>query len=550
MSGQRAHRDTPAEDGVGVLHGEFAAGGRVERGLGQALDRAAAVARARTAVVDGDRRLTYAQLAGRVARLGGGLRALGVQPGAVVGVLALNSLEHLECWLGIPRCGAVLNDLNFRLAPAELKFVLADCGAVALIVDDAFAELGAALAATCVSVRHLIHCGGRERPGGAIGYVELLDGDPVPDAGAGDQLAGIFYTGGTTGLPKGVMLTHANLVANARHVLIAAGYRGDDRYLHAGPMFHLADGASTYAVTWTGATHVIVPAFEPSLVARTIEAERVTVSVLVPTMINMLCNHPGVASHDLSSMRQVLYGGSPMPSAVQRKAAQTIDCDWVQVYGMTEAAPGVAICRIDHRRALAGEEPDATRSRSAGIPMIGVEAEVRRSDGSRAGPGEPGEIWVRGPNVMAGYWERPAETAAVLDPGGWYHSGDAAYADADGYLYIVDRIKDMIISGGENVYSIEVENVIYQHPAVLEAAVFGIPDEQWGERVHAAIVLKPGMTATEDEIIAHCRQLIGGYKLPRSIEFRDQPLPKSGAGKLLKRQLRQPHWQGLTQHIH
>ena len=535
---------------MGVLQGEFAAGGRIERGLGQALYRAAAVAGARTAVVDGDRRVSYAQLAVRVGRLGGGLRALGVQPGDVVAVLALNSLEHLECWLGIPRCGAVLNDLNYRLAPAELEFVLADCRAVALIVDDAFAELGAALAGRCGSVRHLIHCGSGERPGGAIGYAELLAAEPVPDTGVGDQLAGIFYTGGTTGLPKGVMLTHANLIANAKHVLIAVGYRADDRYLHAGPMFHLADGASTYAVTWASARHVIVPAFEPGLVARTIETERVTASVLVPTMINMLCNDPGVGSHDLTSVRQVLYGGSPMPSAVQRKAAETMDCDWVQVYGMTEASPGVAICRIDHRRALAGDEPEATRIRSAGIPMIGVEVEVRRPDGSRAGTGEPGEIWVRGPNVMAGYWERPDETAAVLDADGWYHSGDAAYADADGYLYIIDRIKDMIISGGENVYSIEVENAIYQHPAVLEAAVFGIPDEQWGERVHAAIVLKPGATATEDQIIAHCRPLIGGYKVPRSIEFHDQPLPKSGAGKLLKRQLRQPHWQGLKQHVH
>jgi long-chain acyl-CoA synthetase len=551
MYGTRARRIRPADEAGGVRRGEqLAADGRVERGVGQALDRAAAVAGARTAVVDGDRRVSYAQLAGRVARLGGGLRALGVEPGGVVAVLALNSLEHLECWLGIPRCGAVLNDLNFRLASAELEFVLADCGAVALIVDDAFAELGAALAGRCGSVRHLIYCGRGEGPGGAIGYAELLAADPVLDTGAGDQLAGIFYTGGTTGLPRGVMLTHANLVANAKHVLIASGYRDDDRYLHAGPMFHLADGASTYAVTWAGARHVVVPAFEPGLVARTIEAERVTVSVLVPTMINMLCHHPVVASHDLSSLRQVLYGGSPMPSAVQHKAAETIDCNWVQVYGMTEAAPGVAICRIDHRRALAGGEPDAARSRSAGIPMIGVEAEVRRSDGSRAEAGEPGEIWVRGPNVMAGYWERPEETAAALDPDGWYHSGDAAYADADGYLYIVDRIKDMIISGGENVYSIEVENAIYQHPAVLEAAVFGIPDEQWGERVHAAIVLKPGMNATEDEIIGHCRQLIGGYKLPRSIEFHDQPLPKSGAGKLLKRTLRQPHWQGREQRVH
>ena len=203
MTGKPAWRNTPAEAATAVPRGQRSVSyERVERGLGQALDRAAALFGARTAVVDGDRRLTYAQLAGRVAGLGGGLRELGVAPGGVVAVLALNSLEHLECWLGIPRCGAVLNDLNFRLAPAELEFVLADCGAVALIADDAFAELGAALAGRCDSVRHLIHCGRDEGPGGAIGYADLLGGDPAPDAGAGDQLAGIFYTGGTTGLPR------------------------------------------------------------------------------------------------------------------------------------------------------------------------------------------------------------------------------------------------------------------------------------------------------------------------------------------------------------
>jgi long-chain acyl-CoA synthetase len=267
-------------------------------------------------------------------------------------------------------------------------------------------------------------------------------------------------------------------------------------------------------------------------------------------MINMMLNSPPAMAHDLTSLRQVFYGGSPMPSKLQQKAFDAIDCEWVQLYGMTEATALVSMCRLDHRRALAGEEPEATRIRSAGVPVIGVQVEVRRSDGSRADAGEPGEIWVKGPNMLAGYWRRPEETAAVLDTDGWYHSGDAAYMDDDGYLYVVDRVKDMIISGGENVYSAEVENAIYSHPAVLEVAVFGIPDpKKWGERVHAAVVLEPGTELDEAALIAHCRERIAGYKLPRSIEFHSEPLPKSGAGKLLKRALREPYWQGRERRV-
>ncbi len=526
------------------------AAGRANEGLGQALARAASLFGDHPAVIDGERRVSYTELAARVAGLGGGLRDLGVRPGEVVALLAQNSLEHLECWLGIPRCGAVLNDLNYRLAAPELEFVLNDSDAVALIVDGAFAELGVSLTERCRSIKHLIRCGDGESQAGVVRYEDLIAADPASDIGAGEQLAGIFYTGGTTGLPKGVMLTHSNMLANAKHVLVSLHYREDDRYLHSGPMFHLADGLSTYAITWLGATHVIVPAFEPELVARTIEAERVTACVLVPTMINMIVNSPSAMARDLTSLRQVFYGGSPMPSELQRKAFDAIDCEWVQLYGMTEATALVSMCRLDHRRALAGEEPEATRIRSAGVPVIGVHVEVRRSDGSRADAGEPGEIWVRGPNMLAGYWRRPEETSAVLDTDGWYHSGDAAYMDEDGYLYVVDRVKDMIISGGENVYSTEVENAIYSHPAVLEAAVFGIPDpEKWGERVHAAVVLKPGARLDEAELIAHCRERIAGYKLPRAIEFHSEPLPKSGAGKLLKRTLREPHWQGQERRV-
>ncbi len=496
------------------------------------------------AVVDGERRLTWADLARRVGGLSTGLAELGIERGAVVAVLMRNCLEHLECWLGLPSGGLVLNTLNVRLTLTELAFILDDCEAVALITDDAFLTTARELADRCASVHHLIYAGVGESPEDTRSYAELVATTPLPPPRvSGDDLAGIFYTGGTSGLPKGVMLTHGNLVANAKHMLIAMGYQPRDRYLHAGPMFHLADGSCTYALTWVGATHVTVPSFEPRLVAAAIEAERITAMVLVPTMINMLVNHPAVDEHDLRSLRYLIYGGAPMPKEVLRRTMQTLDCEPIQVYGMTEVAPIATICRMPANIRELAEQPHwALRLRSAGIPLVGVEVDVRCPDGSRAQANIPGEVWVRGPNVMAGYWHRPQETASAIDADGWYHTGDVAYADENGYLYVVDRLKDMIISGGENVYSTEVENAIYQHPAVLEAVVFGVPDERWGERVHAVVVLREPDAVTELDLVEHCRTMIAGYKLPRSMELRTTPLPKTGAGKILKRELREPYW--------
>jgi acyl-CoA synthetase (AMP-forming)/AMP-acid ligase II len=519
--------------------------------VGVALERAARLFGDREAVVDGDLRWDYAELRRRVAGFDAALDGLGLGAGDVVGVLGLNSAAHLVSWLAIPRSGRVLNDLNYRLATTELEFILGDSSARVLMVDDAYLDVGRALLDACPTVEHLVYMGAGETPDGCLSFLEMTETPGAPPAKVDpDALAGIFYTGGTTGLPKGAMLTHRNLVVNAKHTLIAFGYVGEDSYLHAAPMFHLADGASTYALTFVGAKHVSVPAFDPQLWLSTVQDERITRALLVPTMVNMVVNHPTVADYDLSSLKSVWYGASPMPGELLRRAMEVLPVSWLQGYGMTEAAPLVtSLSAEDHRRGATGEEPYATRLRSAGCPIVGVEAEVRRDDGTPADIGEPGEIWVRGPNIMKGYWNRPEETAAALDDDGWYHSGDAAYLDADGYLYIVDRVKDMIISGGENVYCTEVENAIYQHAAVLECAVFGVPDDRWGECVHAAIVLKPDTSADQDTIIEHCRALIAGYKLPRSIDFHTDPLPKSGAGKLLKRDLRKPYWEGKERQV-
>ncbi len=508
-----------------------------------ALDRGAALFGDHEAVVDGELRWTYRELQQRVAGFDAALDALGLEAGDVVAVLSANSAAHLVAWLAIPRSGRVFNDLNIRLAVGELEFIITDSGARVLLVDDTFLDAGLALAAVCPSIEHVIHAGAAGPAADCRSFDELTS---TPGRAAvsvdPDAAAGIFYTGGTTGVPKGVILTHRNLVANAKHALIELHYDDTTRYLHAAPMFHAADGLSTYALTWVGGCHVIIPTFDARQWLKVVQQERVTNCTLVPTMVNMILNDSALSDHDLSSLRRIAYGGSPMPTEMLVRSVWTLACEWMQLYGMTEASPLVSTMGDeDHRRGVAGESPYAQRLQSAGRPIVGVDVEIRRPDDSLAAVGETGEVWIRGSNIMKGYWNRPDETAAALSgPGGWYHSGDAAYLDADGYLYIVDRIKDMIITGGENVYCTEVENALYQHPAVLECAVLGVPDPRWGERVHAAIVLKPGVSLTADMIIDHCRPLIAGYKVPRSIDFRDQ-LPKSGAGKYLKRELREAY---------
>jgi long-chain acyl-CoA synthetase len=341
------------------------------------------------------------------------------------------------------------------------------------------------------------------------------------------------------------MQTHGNLMVNAKHMLWANPLFHHDRFLHLTPMFHSAGVANMYAQMLVAGTNITCPGFDPELVGRMIEEHDVTVCVLVPTMINMFLNHPGTAERDLSTWRLCLYAASPIPMALLQRAMRELPCGFSQGYGMTEMSPHC--CQLnteDHDRAMSGDADAERRLASAGTPCIGVDVECRRPDGTLCAIGEVGEITVRGPNMMPGYWNRPAETAQAFTDDGWYRTGDLGSIDAGGYVFLVDRAKDMIVSGGENVYTTEVENALAGHPAVLELAVFGVPDERWGEAVHAAVVLKPGTTATEAELIAHCRLSIGGFKVPRAITIRDEPLPKSAAGKILKRDLRAPYWEG------
>jgi long-chain acyl-CoA synthetase len=519
------------------------------------LDRAATTNGNGESTIDlgtGERR-TWSETKERVASLSSAIAELAVDRGDRVGVLMLNSARHLELWFAIPGAGMVLNDLNYRLAPEELRFICEDSQVKVLFVDDMFLELGRTLLSSVEALTTLVWTGpGSDAPEGTVAYEALVDTTPSDlPAAKGDDLAAIFYTGGTTGLPKGAMLSHRNLTTNAMHMIAAAQITPRDRYLHAGPQFHLADGAMTYSLTWAGGSHVFIPAFDPTATVSALVDEHVTMSLLVPTMITMTLASGGLEGADLGALRLLIYGASPMPASVQREAMEKFGCGMAQAYGMTEAAPLVTwLDETTHRLGAAGEEPHAGRLRSAGTPIVGVRTEVRRADGSVAAEGEAGEIYIQGPNIMSGYWNRPDESEHALVEG-WYRSGDVAYADADGFLFVVDRAKDMIISGGENIYTSEVENAVYTHPAVAEAAVFGIPHDDWGETVHVEVVTKPGAELTSDELIEHCRTKIAGYKLPRSVKVRpaDEVLPKSGAGKILKRDLRAPYWEGHEKNV-
>ncbi|HZR24695.1 MAG TPA: long-chain fatty acid--CoA ligase [Vicinamibacterales bacterium] len=494
----------------------------------QGLRRAVHINGRGIATIDGDRRQTWSDFATRVAKFAGALAAAGVKPGDRVAILSLNSVTYLEFFYAAPSAGALVVPLNTRLAPPEIVAILNDAGAVALIVDETFTPVLPAIVPHLTSVKTVL------TPAMLESAIAAADALTVDDADAAD-VYGIFYTGGTTAASKGVMLTHGNIIANAMNVLADVPLSRNTVYLHAAPMFHLADCAITFSATLVAGTHTFVPKFDPVHVIDTIERHRVTNVVLVPSMISMVVNHPTVDQHDLSSLRGILYGGSPIAEAVLRRALACLpNCGFTQAYGMTELAPIVTfLTPSDH----ATDGPHVRRLRSGGRPAVTAEIRIVDDMDRDVPAGTVGQIVARGPMVMKGYWNQPRLTAEALR-GGWMHTGDGGYMDEDGYVYVVDRIKDMIISGGENVYSAEVENAIFQHPAVAMCAVIGVPDEKWGERVHAVVSVKPGQMVSDADLIAHTRTLIAGYKCPRTVDVRTEPLPLSGAGKVLKTVLR------------
>jgi len=515
--------------------------------LTQGLRRAGQIRPREKSTVFRDRRRVWSETVERVARIAGGLQAAGVQPGDRIAVLALNSDRYYELMYAIPWLGAAMVPVNTRLATPEVQYILDDSGARVLFIDGAMKAHAVALAGTLSTVKTVFYLGDDAPPEGMRRYEELVAASAAPDAGAGGEtLAGLFYTGGTTGKSKGVMLSHNNLVWNAMNAVAGLLFDNDTTYIHSGPMFHLADGASTFGVTACGGYHAFVPRFDAGDCLETIQRQKVTHGQYVPTMINMLANHPKVADYDLSSLKYILYGASPMPEGVLRKALQVFPgCQFIHAYGMTEAAP---ILTLLPPRYTTLDGPYAGRIKSCGLAAHTAELKIVDENRQEVPRGTTGEVAAKGPMIMLGYWNKPQETAAVLKDG-WYYSGDAATMDDEGFVFIVDRLKDMIISGGENVYSAEVENAISLMPGVAEVAVIGIPDAKWGETIHAVIVPRAGADLTAEAVIEHCRTQIAGYKCPRSVEFRDTPLPLSGAGKVLKRELREPFWKGYEKRV-
>ncbi len=516
--------------------------------LTQGLRRAAQINRNGVATIDGDRRHTWAEFERRVAKLAGALLSLGLKTNQRVAILSFNSDRYLEYFFAVPWAGGVIVPLNVRLALSELIYLIDDSGSQILVVDDAHIAMLPHLIANTASIQQVIYAGNGEPPRDLLDHEAILEAaEPAPDAGRGGaDIAGIFYTGGTTGLAKGVMLTHTNLVSNALVALLNI-YEGEAwTYLHSAPMFHIADCQWCVGVTLHAGTHVFMPKFVPEDMLRMIEAYRITHCALVPTMLNMLCNVEGREKYDVMSLRGMNYGGSPMAPALIAKARQAFPkCRFFQGYGQTETAPNVSML-TDKYHDPSG--PYADKISSAGQPVFTVEVKIVDVWDNPVACGTIGEIAVRGPNIMAGYWNKPEATELALR-NGWMHTGDLGYMDEDGFLYIVDRAKDMIISGGENIYSVEVEKVIYQHPAVAMCAVIAIPDDKWGEAVHAIVVPKVGHALSEEMVIAYCRQYIAGYKCPRSVDIRHEPLPMSGAGKILKRELRAPFWEGKSRAV-
>jgi long-chain acyl-CoA synthetase len=515
--------------------------------LTQGLHRSAQIRPGAPATVFGGRRQSWAELRDRVSRLASALISLGLERGDRVAVISHNSDYFLETYYAVAWAGGVIVPGNTRWALPEHIHALQDSGARFLMVDQAFAGLVPALAAAC-DFKATIFLDDGEAPAGTIGAPLLIDrAEPVEDAcGEGDELAGLFYTGGTTGRSKGVMLSHGNLISNFLCANAMAPYRDDPVFLHSPPMFHLADAAAIIGVTMVGGTHVIVPFFQPENVVKTIETERVTAVVLVPTMFGMLRDHLTAHPADLTSVLHVKYGASPISETLLRQAMEMFpNAEFMQAYGQTELSPCATVLQPEFHKAVAGGK---SYLRSAGRAIPGVDVRIADGEMRECPRGQVGEIVVRSPGAMLGYWNQPELTRRTI-VGGWLRTGDAGYMDEDGFVYLVDRVKDMIVSGGENVFSAEVENALASHPAVAECAVIGVPDEKWGERVHAIVRLRDNMAPAPDVLIQHCREAIAGYKCPRSVEIRTEPLPLSGAGKILKSELRKPYWEGKTRRI-
>ena len=505
--------------------------------VGDLIERNARLAPHGTAIVCGKRRFSHAEFAERCRRLANALAGRGIGAGDRVAVLSQNRAEMLEVYGACELAGTIAVPVNYRLAPAEIATIIADAEPAAMVFE---AQYAAAVAPLAERFRCALALD--TSPEWAEPYepaVAAADGGaPASRPTAGDTVY-LVYTSGTTGRPKGVMLSHRGAVRTAQLMAGEGALEQADRLLLVMPLFHIGGKCFHLGHLWRGCTTVIQPAFDAEAVLDTIAAEGVTTILLAPTMVRAVLDAPGFDAAKLDSLRTLFYSAAPMPEALVRRAMAAVGPILVQFYGMTETGP-MGTTLYKHQHVLDGPPEVVRRLASAGQPSPTCEIRVVSDDGADCPVGEPGEVLISGPSVMQGYWRNPEATAEVLRDG-WIHTGDIGTLDDEGYLFIVDRKKDIIVSGGENIYPREVEEALHSHPAVAEAAVIGVPDPHWGEAVAALVVLREDAAATEEELTEHCRSLIAGYKRPRRVEWMDA-LPKLANGKIDKKLLRAPFW--------
>lgn len=509
------------------------------------------------AIVCGNTRLTYGQFGERVNRWANAMRALGVERGDRVAILSQNCHRVLEAFFGTPLLGSILMPLNFRLVPDDFEYILNHGGAKVVIVEEGLTDLIDEIRSKLETVRHFIVA--RDESEAATSewgdYETLLAGalpeqPPRVDIDE-EETSALLYTSGTTGRPKGVMLTHRNLYVNAVNSICEFGIHERDVYLHTLAQFHCNGWGVGYAVTGMGGTHVIIKKFEPAAFFDLVARERVTFACMPPTMINMALNHSMEAETIERLPRDVRVGtaGSAPPLATIQGAQEKFGWRVIQIYGLTETAPFLTVSKIKPHMDRWPVDQQARVQAKTGYPMIGVDIRVVDDEGRDVAPdsGEVGEVITRANVVMKGYWRQPEATDAVIVDG-WFHTGDMAMIDSEGYIEVCDRKKDLIISGGENISSIEVEGLLYKHPAVLEAAVVAAPDERWGEVPYAIVVLKAGAEASESELVDFCREHLAHYKCPKRVDFLPA-LPRTATGKIQKNLLRERYWKGKPKFV-
>jgi fatty-acyl-CoA synthase len=504
-------------------------------------------------VVSGPSSFTYAQFGERCERLAAGLLSEGIRPGDRVAYLSFNNHQLLEGYYGPPLIRAVAMPLNVRLQPAELTAILCHAGASMLVFESEFAPLVQALRKACPNILRYVAID-QPVPQADLYLEDLLARDRIsrPDIFSFDEneIAELFYTSGSTGTPKGVTLSHRTLYLHALAILSSFPCKDTDVELHTIPLFHANGWGRPQSVTMKGARHVMVRRFEPSFVLRIIQEEKATAMTLVPTMANALLNCPDLGKFDASSMRLITTGGAASSPELIARLEQAFHCDVSSGYGLTESAPVITTAQPKGTVLDADENERLTRVAAAGWPIVGTEVHVM--DGQMQDVPRDmqtvGEVVVRSDNVMDGYY-REAEATKAAITGGWLHTGDMAVWDDENYIHIVDRKKDIIISGGENISSLEVEKAIFAHPAVLECAVVSAPDPQWGEIPVAIVVLKPGQQLNEEQLLTSLKPRIAKYKMPRLVQFVEGPLPKTGTGKMLKRELREAFWSGKATRV-